>query len=746
MISKDNTFSRIEKSGNLPTLPAILIKLLAACDNEDTPMAEIAAIISKDPVISCKVLQLVNSAYYSFRYSFTNIDQAVVYLGANTIKNLAVTMSVHQVFGLKSLAGQKKFNSKVFWYHSLLCATLARRLAQKMGYGNIDEPYLAGLLHDIGRLILVATFPTEHETILAKTKDKQNTLWAEKQLLGVTHGETGGWLMEKWRLDSMLADAIRYHHEPPDRIKEAFPLVRIIYTANLLCQKDDVSEQKYADVELLTGLNHAAIEEIVGGAEEEVEEIAFNLEIKVQKPHDSRQSSVRNNKSSPDGSHEIDTGAQAGISSAIDNAAEQEELLQQALTARVKSVSLVSSFLENLAHAGDTEEIIAAGEQAMGVFFAIEKVLFFLPDNNDILLKGRTSPVNSLYQASRGLTLTIQKSTSLIVKTYHQMAGTIMRVDTPTENLADQQILKMLADDSVLVVPLIADKKPAGVVLLGLSDEEKSLSKADHKLLQVVIHQVALCLQMDRMKEQKAAELNAARIAAVSMTARKVAHEINNPLGIISNYITSMKLKNPADATMHNELTVINEEIQRISSLIRQLDIFSKDPGFHFEEIDVNATIEGIIQLLNATHLKEPQTVISFVPDTTLSSIVTSKNAIKQILINLCKNAAEAMHDGGRITVQTRQPDPASSTGQHGIEILVTDTGPGLPDAVRKKLYNPFVTTKQDGHSGLGLSIVHKTVMDLDGKISCSSDPMNGTCFAVFLPNSDQNELPGRVL
>ena len=115
MISKDNTFSRIEKSGNLPTLPAILIKLLAACDDDYTPMAEIAAIINKDPVISCKVLQLVNSAYYSFRYSFTNIDQAVVYLGANTIKNLAVTMSVHQVFGLKSLANQKKFKSKVFW-------------------------------------------------------------------------------------------------------------------------------------------------------------------------------------------------------------------------------------------------------------------------------------------------------------------------------------------------------------------------------------------------------------------------------------------------------------------------------------------------------------------------------------------------------------------------------------------------------------------------------------------------------
>lgn len=746
MISKDNTFSRIEKSGNLPTLPAILIKLLAACDNEDTPMAEIAAIISKDPVISVKVLQLVNSAYYSFRYSFTSIEQAVVYLGGNTVKNLAVTISVHQVFGLKSLVGQKKFNIKVFWYHSLLCATLARRLAQKMGYGNIEEAYLTGLLHDIGKLVLVATFPREHQTILAETKDRQNTLWAENQLLGVTHGETGGWLMERWRLDSMLADAIRYHHEPPEKIKEAFPLVRIIYTANLLCRKDDVSAQKYADVDLLTGLDHAAIEEIVEGAEEEVEEIAFNLEIKVQKPHHGKNSTSKKDNLSFDGSHDADIGAHEGILSGNDKALEDEDMLQQALTARVKSVSLLSSFLENLAHAGNIEEIIAAGEQAMGMLFAIEKVLFFLPNHDDILLIGRTSPVNSLNQLSRGLTLTIQKSTSLIVKTYRQMASTSLRADIPAENLADRQILKILAGDSVLLVPLVADKKPAGVIVLGLKDKEEALSKADHKLLQVVIHQVALCLQMERMKEQKAAAVNAARIAAVSMTARKVAHEINNPLGIISNYITSIKLKNPADEAMLHELTVIDEEIQRISSLIRQLDMFSKDPAFHFEQTDVNATIDDIIQLLNAAHSKEPQTTISFVPDKTLPPITTSKNAIKQILINLCKNAAEAMPNGGQITVKTRPPAPELAAVQQGIEILVADTGPGLPDAVRKKLYTPFVTTKQNGHSGLGLSIVHKTVMDLGGKVSYTSDSENGSCFAVFLPNRDQIELPEREL
>ena len=159
MSSKDTIYSHIEQSGNLPTLPAILLKLLAACDKDDTPMSDIAAIINKDPVLSCKVLQLVNSAYYGFRYSFKGLDQAVVYLGANTLKNIAITMSVHQVFDRKRFKNIGFFNINVFWYQSLMCATLARRIAQKIGFTGIDEAYLSGLLHNIGRLILISTFP-----------------------------------------------------------------------------------------------------------------------------------------------------------------------------------------------------------------------------------------------------------------------------------------------------------------------------------------------------------------------------------------------------------------------------------------------------------------------------------------------------------------------------------------------------------------------------------------------------------
>jgi HD-like signal output (HDOD) protein/signal transduction histidine kinase len=741
MVSKENTYSLIQKSGNLPTLPAILLKLLEACDNDDTPLSDIADLINKDPVLSFKVLQLVNSAYYGFRYSFKGIEQAVVYLGSNTIKNIAVTMSVHQVFEQKRFKNINQFDCNVFWYQSLLCATLAKRIALKVGFTSFDEAYLSGLLHDIGRLILLSTFPKEHETILTKTESQTNTLWAETQLLGVTHCETGSWLIRKWRLSSMMADAVQYHHEPLEKITEAFPLVKIIYISNLLIENSVHIQETFEAADLLLGLNQTDIQEIVAGAEEDVEQIAQSLEIKIQKP------------SSPDNTppQEVITNAVNTQNTATSQehppptfsgkAEEHERALQEALTARIKSVSLLSNFLERLIQAGDIEGIIAACEQAMSILFNIEKVLFFLTEDNYVLLRGRTSQESSLHQTSQGLTLTLQQSSSLIVKTYHSMSMAYLTDDKSTDNLADKQILTTLNCSTILLVPLLADKKPTGVILLGLPQAMSSLSATDSQLLQVIAQQVGLCLQLESMKAQKTAEIEAERMTAVSMTARKVAHEINNPLGIISNYLASMKLRLSDDDEIQNELTIIDEEIHRISSLINQIDMFSKDPVYNFELTDVNATIKDIIQLVKSAHLATPGMHISFMPADNLPQVITSKDAIKQILINLIKNATEAMHNGGSVAVMTRLSLGDTGTDEEGIEIIVADTGPGLPQSVTADLYTPFVTTKQNGHSGLGLSIVHKTVKDLGGTISYNSSPTDGTSFSIFLPHSNLNEL-----
>ncbi len=738
MLSKENVYDKIKKSGNLPTLPEILLKLLEACENENTTLPEIAAIINKDPALSFRVLQLVNSAYYGLYRNFISVEQAVIYLGANSIKNIAVTTCIHQVFEAKRFNTIKTFKISAFWWHSLMCATLSRRIAKKIQYANIDEAYLSGLLHDIGRLILVSTFPEEHKTFLFETEDVWNELWAEKQVIGITHCEAGAWLVHNWNLNSLIADAIRYHHEPLEQIKEAFSLIKIVYVSNLLRENSGDHERNFEAGSLLLGLDSDDIENIVEGATEEVLQIAENLNI-TAKPQGTSEKSKKKSGLPEEYSDESPTGQVLPEDSIIeedcqDNASGSQDLL----VSRIKNITLLSGFLENLVQAGDSESIITVFEQSMSILFNIDKVLFFLPDKDGIFLKGRTSTTSELQHLSQGLALPVQRSSSQIVKTYLTQSLTYLTSDIKHDNLADAQLLSAFRSTTVLLVPVFAHKKPIGVILLGLPESIKTLPLSDCKLVQVIAQQVGLCFFLENMQARKAEEIEVERKAAISMTARKFAHEINNPLGIISNYLTTLRLKLSKENNIQEELGVIGEEINRISNMINQMDMFSSTVFPEMALTDVNAVIEDIIHIFKAPLSTASGTVITFIPDGQLPKIMTSKDALKQIIINLLKNAAEAIDGGGNVAVRTGMfmDKPPDSDVHHSkqIEIVVDDTGPGIPEAVLKNLYKPFVTTKTSGHSGLGLSIVQKTVTDLGGSISCMSKPNAGTRFSIRLP------------
>jgi nitrogen-specific signal transduction histidine kinase/HD superfamily phosphohydrolase YqeK len=618
-----------------------------------------------------------------------------------------------------------------------MCATLAKRIAKKTGFSSLEEAYLSGLLHDIGRLVLVSTFPKEHEWFLLETEDMQNELWAETQLIGITHCEAGSWLVNNWKLNSLMADAIRYHHGPLEQIKEAFPLVKIIYVSSLLRENNQNHERNCEAGDLLLGLDSADLRDIADGATEEVLHIAENLDINVKPPFTmdkSRKEIV------PQAGKERESAAGAAPEHVrtSDEQHHDDTESEDALTARIKSVSLLSGILENLVQAGDSEKIITVFEQAMRILFDITKVLFFLPDKDGVLLKGRTSSTSNLQHLSQGLALSVQRSTSLIVKAFLDSSLIYLIAGNKQDNLADEQVLAAFRCTTVLFVPLIADKKPAGVILLGLPDTVKALSESDSKLIRMIVHQVGLCLFLEKMKVRKTEEIEAERMAAVSMTARKFAHEVNNPLGIITNCLTTMSLKLSKENEIQEELRIIGEEIHRISSMVNQMDMFSQAAPTRFELTDVNGIVEDIIHIVKTPLFTASGTKITFRPEPMLPQIMTSRDALKQILLNLLKNASEAMDHGGTVEVRTAifsKKSYGSDVPQgDGIEIVVEDTGPGLPEMIMKSLYQPFVTTKKNGHSGLGLSIVHKTVKDLGGSISCASIPSEGTSFSIYLP------------
>ncbi len=731
----ESAYAKIVKAGNLPSLPEVLIKLLDACEDEERPLSEVADIIRKDPALSFKILQLVNSAYYGVSQTFTTLEQAVVYLGANSIKNIAVTTAIYQVFEYDRLKRVKQFDLKEFWWHSLLCGTLAKRVAEASGYGNSDEAYLSGLLHDVGKIVLVSTFPVEHDTILSKTENHENTLWAEQQLIGVNHTQVGAWLIRKWQLASMMAEAIRYHHHPIEKITESFPLIKIVYFANLLTQPQIAGKaDEIGDV--LFGFADNELSDLYSGAIEEVGEIALSLNIKVKQPGNEipQNNKEVHDRSCVDGSskslHSTEEKSESSESEA------EESRAGKRLHQRVRNLSLLTSFLEDLSRAEGNEKILGVFEQCVTILFGLGKILFFLPDTEKALFKATTSNSNPYRHMSRDLVMPLKRNSSRIVNIFHTMVFEKMTKDDDNLSLSDSQVLAAFNIKKALLVPIKAGNRPIGVVLLeDRENDDSRFDKNDFKILRIISQQVGLCLYVERMKQEKAKEVESERMAAISLTAKKFAHEINNPLGIISNYLVSLKLKLAEKTNVQEDLDIINEEIGRISSLINQLDFFSQPISGEIIEIDIDQELKKIIHLIKVSTINNSNVTLSYRPKGPLPCIQTSRDGFKQIVINLLKNGVEALHAGGNIEVSAWAVKKESSGKQRsGVVISISDNGPGLPENIKQNLYKPFITTKKNNHAGLGLSIVSKTVQALGGRISCISKETRGTTFKIFLP------------
>jgi HD-like signal output (HDOD) protein len=209
-ITNDRTaqfLSRIEAARNLPTLPQVLLKLIEACRNDEKTIRDIAQIIGGDSALSARILGIVNSPFYRRAEKIVRLDDALFQLGRDAVRSIAISASIHQVFS--RVNGQSLFNMKLYWHHALLCAVLARRLAEKVSFKAPELAFLSGILHDVGRLVLWVNFPAEYGKVLQAARNQSETLLEGELRMGITHTEVGSWLLTRWGLDAFTADAAR---------------------------------------------------------------------------------------------------------------------------------------------------------------------------------------------------------------------------------------------------------------------------------------------------------------------------------------------------------------------------------------------------------------------------------------------------------------------------------------------------------------------------------------------------------
>ena len=228
-----NTISvrrKIENIKGLPTLPGVVQKISNMVENSTTSAEDVGKVISNDQVLSAKVLKLINSAFYGFPGRISSVTHGLVLLGFNVVKGLVLSASVFDMMEGKMVG---------LWKHSLGTAITSGIIGKRIKHENPDEGTEAGLLHDIGKVVIKVAMPDEYKKISELVEENEiSMLEAEKRVLDFDHANVANWLCEKWNLPENLKDPIAYHHSP-HLAKTSPRQTAIIHLADILVKGID---------------------------------------------------------------------------------------------------------------------------------------------------------------------------------------------------------------------------------------------------------------------------------------------------------------------------------------------------------------------------------------------------------------------------------------------------------------------------------------------------------------------------
>ena len=682
----------------LPSLPQSLLALLEICHDDDLPLDRLAALLRVDPALYLRVCVAMHHADIGpdSEMSFTD---ALSYLDHTRLKSIATNAATLQFF---SRINQERTEFiKQHWYHSVLCAHIAEQLSTHVAYPYPDEAYKAGLLHDVGQLILEGAYPNTYTAAFAKLSEDEYFHHMELEEFETTHQEVGAECLRKHGCNPFLADAVMYHHEPATAMLDAHPVAKLVHIANLLGSEHfkESDTEVFEAAESLLGLAGPILLEVLELSKTSVAQIAAELEIEL-----------------PEDGQDGDTAKQI---------VSREQNKQLLLAEQVRNIALLDGLHQYVAYCGSDsiEQIIR--EQCQ-LLFGMNSCLLFSFDEESQCISTQTLTDHNHLNA---LSIPLEAGRSLVTDCLLQKT-TVNSFDYDYQQLSviDRQLIDLHNKEGMVCNPLLQANQPVGVIVVAVDEGQSVQLLKQSGLMRQFCHTLATIIaESGRIYDEVDYEAE-----GIDWDARvhEVAHEMRNPLSIINNYLEILSFKLESDSPAQTDIATIKSEIDRVNSIIRGMT----EPEAHIETVslvDVNALIEELSQIFDSSMLTQNSISLELELDSGLQPITSNANAIKQIYTNLVKNAAEALSANDKILVYTQ--DNVNVDGSNYIEIAVVDDGPGIPPDILPNLFSPVESTKQGEHAGLGLAIVKNLVGELHGSIRCQSND-KGTSFYVLLP------------
>ncbi|MBU4525601.1 MAG: HDOD domain-containing protein [Desulfomicrobium sp.] len=735
----------------LPSLPAVANTILGHVLNQDFDHAKLARVIETDPALSLKVLEHANSATYITRGQVIQVEQGLNRLGSKVVQTLMLSMLIKDSL----IRGDKKAEAvqTAHWKHSLATAVFASLIAAKTYPALSGEAFGAGIMHDIGSLLL----QSHHQELYVQVTERMEELYepvleAEQEIFKTDHTAVGRLIAEKWKLPPALTDAIWLHHHTAtslEAFKENSRLVAIVALANILAHATLMDsprvmareKQRQMGLQEVLGLGEKDLQTILTAFAPAFAERAepFDLDgdqvtLFLSSLQKANQQLMRMgldleqaNGRLEDANRFTSMGSLVGLK--MSKARTAEDIFESSALCMHESIGVRGGFAYWIV---PSERILQGlvwngnGNRRM-VFYPLDD------DGLPVLEGGATLP----------------DSLRTIVLTHldrHEGASLMDR---------ELRLKQFFVMRGYCLFPLVGNDFTGEICVMRSNDRPPKMTPQEYMGYSQVSCVASASLDRVRLFDNlqiRADELSLAlwknqqinlqllqteRLAAVGQLAAGAAHEINNPLAIISAR-TQLLENRENDEKKRRDLHQISEQIERISAILQSLMGFARPNAPQVIKLDVNSLLLKIIGLVESIFQTHRIPIVKNL-SAEIPLILADANQLEQVFLNLVINAQHAMeNEGGVLTVSSAfLPD-----GKR-ISISVKDTGTGIAPENLTRIFDPFFSTKSEGKgTGLGLSTAYGIVTNHYGEIKVVSAPGNGTEMIVILPVSTPVTLP----
>jgi HD-like signal output (HDOD) protein len=234
---------------SIPTHQAVAREVLNICSRPEVDVPRFLRLVSSDQILSAQILKIANSSLYNFPRMIPSLDRAMVVLGFNMIKEISLALSLNSIFhGFRTVSGK---NASYLWKHSLQVALILKVIAENYDSENKEVLYFSGLLHDVGKVIILSSFGQEYLILIEKSlQENIRLLDLEIKYLGLDHSDIGGRLLDEWNIPSVIVLVTRYHHRPEEYKsgEKVDFLIRLVYLGNLVAHLLESKLSHYSDL------------------------------------------------------------------------------------------------------------------------------------------------------------------------------------------------------------------------------------------------------------------------------------------------------------------------------------------------------------------------------------------------------------------------------------------------------------------------------------------------------------------